>query len=77
MNSDKMNSEKAPEPVDSEYGHNSPNGEGERKFSIGHLSENREDDFMTRNGLNLRSFQRRQLSKFHLSRDLTDLRIRR
>lgn len=31
-----------------------------RKFSIGHVAENREDDFMTRNGLNLKSFQRRE-----------------
>jgi hypothetical protein len=34
--------------------------EGARKFSIGHISENREEDFLTRNGLNLRSFQRRK-----------------
>ena len=32
-----------------------------RQFSIGHLSENREDDFLTRNGLNIKSFQRREL----------------
>jgi hypothetical protein len=33
---------------------------GARKFSIGHISENREEDFLTRNGLNLKSFQRRK-----------------
>lgn len=35
--------------------------EGARRYSIGHISENRETDFWTRNGLNLRSFQRREL----------------
>ena len=47
----------AKEPYDSEKGPRET-----RQFSIGHLSENREDDFLTRNGLNLKSFQKRELS---------------
>ena len=48
---------------DTENGHGSPDGlhdEKTRRWSIGRVSENREDDFLTRNGLNLRSFQRRE-----------------
>ncbi len=68
------NSEKPP---NYENGHVSPNGspeKGTRRLSIGHVSENREDDFMTRNGLNLQSFKRREsAAQPTASRDLTAL----
>jgi hypothetical protein len=74
-----MASEKNPGDVqDVENGHVSPDGgsgEKKRQWSIGHVSENREDDFLTRNGLNLRSFQRREFAFAMyrvVSRDLTE-----
>jgi hypothetical protein len=51
---------------DTEVGNVSPDGvhdEKGRKWSIGRVSENREDDFMTRNGLNIQSFQRREFAR--------------
>ena len=72
-----MASEKQPgDARAAENGHaslDSPPGEKTRKWSIGHVSENREDDFLTRNGLNVRSFQRRKFAvRRVVSRDLTE-----
>ena len=62
----------AANPPNYDNGHVSPDEKGIRRLSIGHVSENREDDFLTRNGLTLRSFKRSTfLVHLTLSRDLT------